>query len=335
METQITPAIQQWVNIGETMRKKNQHFVDLSKNIIESHPSPTTVGEVDGVVKSLTSKLNEVISERKDVTRIFDNIAEKLMQPEKAIAAHLGVVKQAGLTLKIAEEKRINEINIQKQKNAAEIEAIKKAILDYKVDFVTRSTAYINKCYMAALESKANDMNIVMNAIKPTNIFLPAKEFSPENKMIYVLTEHEVDAMLNTYFNTVESVYNNFDVDVENIEKAKQDQEKKAKELEAKLQLKVEQKKDEISFTTMLESEPEVLQSKATKRSFAIDVTENNHCQIALAYATNYDTLKHYMTAKKYESLTIGQMANYLCKAKADGVIIEIDGIVYNSVQKI
>ena len=336
METpQLNPAIQQWVNIGETMRTKNQHFVDLSANIIAQHPIPTLVGDVDGVVKSLTSRMNEVISERKDTTRIFDNIAEKLMQPEKAIAQHLGVVKAAGLALKIAEEKRVNDANVARQKNASEIEAIKKAILDYKADFVSRSNAYISKCYNAALEANTNDMAIVINAIKASNIFLPAKEFSPENTMLYTLSEHEVDAMLNSYKNSVESTYANFDVDIQNIELAKVRQAQEALEREKQLALKVEEKKNEISFTTMLEAEPEVLQSKATKRSFAIDVNESNHCKIALAYATHYETLKHYMTAKKFESLTVGQMANYLCKAKAEGVIIEMEGIVYKAIQKI
>lgn len=328
-------AIKKWVEIGTLFRSKNGALVDRSNQIINQYAIPTQPEQVDATVKALTTTYNSLVAERKDTTRIFDDIIAKMMEPEKKVAAHLDTVRSEGLKLKVAEEARIKAINEAKQKDAAEIAAIENAIADYITSFVTRSTQYITDNYHADLNAGVNNSSELVAKVKPENLFLPQREFSEKNKHMYVLSDERKAKLLEQYRTMVISTYANFNADLNNIAEAMKRKEEEAQKLQEQIQLQAEQKKAEAEFNSMVEAQPIVLSQKATKKAFQITVTEENHRQIAIAYAMNYDQLKQYVAAKKFESLTVGQMANYLCKAKMDGIDINIEGINYEEISKL
>ena len=323
-----------WAEFGLHFASKKLALVDKSTLIITNYPMPTDVAQVDPVLKDLSQALNALISERKETTAKLYDVIDKMMQPEKKVEAHLELVKDAAIKIKKAAQ-----ADIEAKNKLAKMEADTKAKINTLIiNFINNAVDRCNKSalalYKSCLESGVNTSQEVISKIDTTYFELPEMNFG-EYQNLYVLPEAQKENLVTYYKDTINNMFHEFETALIDRAEALAQAEQATKNAEVEATLEANERVQEIAYTATLQAEPIVINTKALKQSYTLAVNEDNHTAIALAYASNYELLKKYVTVKKHYSMTIGQMANYICKAKNDGIDITLPGLNFGVEEKL
>ena len=327
-----------WSKFGLTFSAANTNLQLKAQQIIAKYPLPTKAEDVDEVVKALSQEYSAIESERKDITVKLNGVIQKLMAHEKQVQEHLVTVKEVGLELKqvaVAEAKKRQQ---QEASILAEKLRIQSLVDKYVSDTKRRVTEMATNDYNTALAMGAQFERLsLLSKFTKQHIFLPANSsIASDMVQYYQLHDQQKLDLTMWYDNLLKDMYSDFDIALNN--KAEAQQRMKEKEEQAAKERAAEQAAKEAMQSVQQAMSAQVVApiGRQVKSEYKITVTEANHLLICVAYATNYALhLKKYTTVKQFGSLTVSQMANYLCKAKNDGIGISIEGLVFETVEKL
>lgn len=345
-----------WGTMGVAIFHKETRLSLLASEIIQSLTIPTNISEVpkaEADLKEAKRKSALLVGERKDITSKFDDLASRLMLPEKSCLPEFDKAEKAIISIKQAHEAEQRKV----QAKTDELKNIKEQIINAcsaaKAEFSSAVLSMVNIAYKKALDTDVKPdaigafMNHEIGKVHPdmfskaypviNPIHNSVAEVSGLIRELFVIDSNSYVKQfredLDLRFSDYSIAYAN---KAEALRIAAEETATKEKEIAAAQMNETIAAKLESSATPL---EVNVTAGvKALKKSYEVDMIESldNSILVMAAFVANRDKLEA-MTSKvnKWDSFNVGQMKNYLGKLASNDNNFQPAGIIFKEVNKL
>lgn len=357
LTTQVADAKRQaWGEMGVQVTQVEMQLQAQSQAAIMSLVKPLNIDQVPNAEMQLkTAKATKKAIEelRKKYTSKLDEVASRLMQPEKDADAAIKENEKAIIAIKTAweaEQRRVLEIQ-------QEVARIKQYVADSIVNHDTKCKQEINEKVAKAYEYALNKsitveglevyLNTVRTRINETNGFTPT--FSAPRLVNITADEYKEIAeefnvtpaadYLADFYIQLEERFKDYALAVQNKERALQI----ANEEAAKEAAKIAEEKKQAETMNALQANAEVFNAEPTsdikqlKKSYEIDMPEtvDSVLLIMAAFAANKSKCLEKLRITKWFTFSAVQAGNALAKLKSEDNNFTATGINFKEVSKL
>lgn len=347
-----------WGEMGVIVHQSEMQFQARAQAIIKKLALPTKIEdlpEAEKTVKAMTSERVKLEADRKEITGRFEDVATRLMAPEKSVAEAITSFKAKMVSLK-AEYERIQAAKAAKENEIRTVrERIQKYMADKNHEYQTLILQRCSEAYDYAL-TKDIEPSAIAVYIEKVKARLGPADFQTEAPTFRVayLTLEEVQLLIDenfrvnphayvTIFKTeIDKKFSDYEVAYANKkdalalsikEQADKEAALQAEKENAQLAAKIESSAAPLLFT----GDNVVTPVKALKKSFEIDMEETQHNAIKImqAYVANLALCDQYLKITKWFGITPNQMATALGKVKSADNGFQPTGINFKEVSKL
>jgi hypothetical protein len=347
-----------WGEMGVIVYKSEMELQARGQGIIKSLTIPQKIEdlpEAEKKLKAATSERVKLENDRKEITGKFDDVAARLMKPEKDVAESIANFKSKMVSLK-AEHERIQAAKAAKEN---EIRTVRERVQQYMAekDFQYKSLI-AGKCAEAFEYALTKDIapDAIAAYIEKIKGRLGAADFQTEAPTFRVayLDLNEVQLLIEENFRVnphayvtifqaeLDKKFSDYDVAYANKkdalalaikEQAEKEAALKAEKENADLAAKIASTSEPLLFT----GDNVVAPVKALKKSFEIDMDETQHNAIKImqAYVANMALCDQFLKINKWFGITPNQMATALGKVKSQDNAFQPVGINFKEVSKL
>lgn len=343
-----------WGNLGVTVHETELLLQMRAQAAISRVTMPANIAEVTEAESSLIelkAAQKQIEAERKGITSKLDDLAQRLMQPEKSLNEPITNLSNAIIGLK-KEDERIQQIKMLKQQELSSLrERVKSYLAQKDFEFKTDINEKVTAAYQHALQKdiKPDDITEFINACLNKVGVVHFTIDRPGVTLKYVLPEEfelileetfvfDPQAYLQLLGSELTDKFADYDVAYQNKQAALQLAEKEAAEKKAQLKSDLENQqianKIEAASTPIVNEAPQV---KALKKSYEVDMPDNmeNAIKILSAFAANRFLCLPKLRVTKWFAFTPAQAATALAKVKCDDNNFQPSGIVFKEVDKL
>lgn len=345
-----------WANMGEAVYKSEMQLQASAQAALKDLTLPLKIEDVpesEDRLRKLKSAQKEIEKRRKEITTPLDELASRLMQPEKSFNEPIKLLSESIITIKRnyeAEQRAIREKEAEKLNLVQSINMQKN---DADAFYKTKINNYITKAFEHALQNAEITPDNVDGFIKQCDAKYSVADFTPQKPVLYAKyhTAQDVEVLLNEHWRIDSSGYvlmfqsqlrnkfSDFSVAFHNKQdaliKAKKEEEERLKAIEAEKQNKnLANQIDTMSTPLNAMVTPNV---SALRKSYEVDMPETVESVIAImaAFTANLPLCLPKLKVNKWFSFTPNQAAIALSKVKCDDNNFKPQGITFKEVDKL
>jgi len=344
-----------WGNMGVAVHETEMKLSAMAAQALQdAGNAPKTIEDVpraESALKELKRAQKQIEEARKGITSKFDDVASRLMKPEKALLEPIENLNRDIVLIK-REFERLEKIKVAKVNEA---DAFRGAIRQYMADkdFLNRSK--INEqCskafewalnngvtlealpeYLGKVKGKLGVVDFHHDAPTPTLILLTFEEAQAITEETYRLNAH---AYVSMYHTEIDKKFSDYEVAFHNKQDALTLAAKEKEQADAALKAKKDN--EDTALKIQAAASPvlfEVPAVKALKRSFVVDMpeTQENAFVLLRAFIANLQLTGKKVNVSKWFSFTPTQAATALAKCKNDDEGFNPEGINFKEVEKL
>jgi hypothetical protein len=344
-----------WAAYGENLTNEEYTLQLMAHKAVSTLTDPTSVEQIpqaENALKILSAAHSAISEKRKEITRVFDELTTRLMEPEKSVKERGEKLKGAVIALKrvLEEQNAAKSRQDQLLKDYRELCQRKKA--EWVLGFKTNSARIISSMYqeLLALGATVDQANAAVTekiakvkAVAKPVIAPPATALAIEQSTQISSQELNIDVefstLLDAFANDLTRQFADYAVALTNKNEAIQ----KAQSEEAAKKAKAEEEKRNSDTAAKITAQSQALvpeQTVATKnlkRGYEVDMPETLESAVAImgAFVANVDKCLPHLRVAKWMSLTVKQMANPLGKVKSEDEHFQPVGIVFKETEKL
>lgn len=346
-----------WYNFGVAAYREELSLQAWAQQIIAAMKVPQTIHELpkyETDVATAKEQLKGLVTRRKITTSKFDAVAERLMKPEKEVAAHIESLAPKVIELK----KQLQEQNKKGEEKNKEVLATTQAIIKYVAEthaLIEQShVKLIADAYEYALSNIAPEkieefIEKVSKRVTEKNVTIAKPTFSTK-----YLTPEELEQLMQKTFQpkTPESYLEKFKTD---LKLRFSDYENAYKNREQALQIsqsETQQAVESIANEQMQSSAAAEFQANANAVSYGsvvsgqvkelketyvlqLDETQQNAVLVMSAFVANLAKCLPHVRVSKWFNLSVKQMVAALEKVKTEDNAFQFSGLQFSKGEKL
>lgn len=342
-----------WSTMGEAVYKKEIALQNTALSAINDVKYPKAVEDLIDAQEQLkqlkTTKAN-IENERKQITKIFDDVCARLMVPEKSLDKPISDLSSAIISVKKIYEEQEQKKKQKQEQEAKLIEQGKKHLADLVAFYKTKIVNQVSFAFLYALDNQITP-STAKEYVDKCSLKFKESDFAITypNVVLQLLTQEEIQAKLQEivqinpsefvaeYKKQLTDKFALYDVEYNNKEEAKrialQKQEQEKNEIESskmnqQLAASFDAKAEELSVKSDV---------KALKKVYELDMVDSleNALIIMSAFVANINLIKNEIRVKNYFNLSVEQMGAALCKLKNKDEKFTVTGIVFKQNDKL
>jgi hypothetical protein len=347
-----------WAQMGEVIYRKELSFQARAQEATAKLQTlPTTIDEVqeaEAILKEVKAACAKLMEDRKAVTSKFDDVAKRLMAPEKSFETPVAEYQKAIITVKQQYEQEQKKKQLKQDEYKRIREQLIAAMANYEAEYKTKIHNKVNAYYEWALN------NITPDKLEDTLSQMAAKlteaDFTPPrpNPVRSYHTAEEIQALINEcfvvkpedyvaeYVIELEKRFSDFAIAFNNkaeaMRIANEEKERRQQEILQQQQNTVVAAQLDAFTTTDMSVAPSGV--KALKKCYEVDIeamgeTVQTVLKIMAAFSANLSACLTKLKVNKWMSFTPQQAANCLGKLKSEDNAFQATGILFKEVEKL
>jgi len=346
-----------WADMGEAVYKQEMQLQAMAQQAIAAFELPKSMDDVPmatNQLKELKQAQKQLEVNRKGITSRFDDLATRLMQPEKSLLHPIESLSKAILDIKRMHEaeKTKSDAIANEKKRVYEYFAKERIALDEKAK--KKVLEFAERCYTKALNEsmpiqevdayiKESKEYVFKHHAGIFDVTLPERVSTTlsqdeVNEIAASIDELDTNDYADSFANLVDNLFADYHVAlgdkikaIANLQQAKETEvaniETQAKVSNVAIQL------DMMSTDVVVET----ADIKPLKKSYEIDMPETVESVIAImaAFSGNLGLCMPKLKVSKWFAFTPAQAATALCKVKNDDNNFDPSGITFKIIEKL